>query len=305
MKAIWQFITLMTKISLKTTDIVNFDRYHLTPYRQSSEYVVCIFVDVYEPPPSKKRCPWYDTKLHLIVRFLFGRSKECWVLLHCHYFYVHSDLENIGYSFIAITSMSTLIWRLLIIPLFPLLLCPLWSRESWVLLHYHYFYVYSDLENVEYSFIAITPMSTLIWRVLGTPLLPLLLCPLWSGECWLLLHFHYFYVHSDLENVGYSFIAITSMSTLIWRAFRTPLLPLILCPLWSGECWVLLHYHYFYVYSDLENVEYSFITITSMSTLIWRAFSTRSLPLILCPLWSEECWVLLQNHYSNVHSDSE
>ena len=33
------------------------------------------------PPPKKKRCPWYDTELYLIIRLQFQRSWQCKVLL--------------------------------------------------------------------------------------------------------------------------------------------------------------------------------------------------------------------------------
>ena len=37
-------------------------------------------------------CAGYDTKVHLLVRLLFGSSGKCGLPLHCHYFQVHSDL---------------------------------------------------------------------------------------------------------------------------------------------------------------------------------------------------------------------
>ena len=38
-----------------------------------------------------KRCRWYDTKLHLMVKFPFKISGKCRVILYCHYFLIHSD----------------------------------------------------------------------------------------------------------------------------------------------------------------------------------------------------------------------
>ena len=42
-------------------------------------------------PPYK--CPGYDTKLHLILRFQSWSSRKCGVLLHCHYSQVHFNLK--------------------------------------------------------------------------------------------------------------------------------------------------------------------------------------------------------------------
>ena len=36
-------------------------------------------------------CPGHDAKLYLMATFLFGKFRNCDVLLHCHYFQVHSD----------------------------------------------------------------------------------------------------------------------------------------------------------------------------------------------------------------------
>ena len=44
---------------------------------------------------QKKRCPGYDTKLHLVVRFQFWWYKFCEVLLHCHYSQENSDPERL------------------------------------------------------------------------------------------------------------------------------------------------------------------------------------------------------------------
>ena len=43
------------------------------------------------PLPHEKECPGYDTKLHLILKLQFWRSRECGVALHCYYSKVHSD----------------------------------------------------------------------------------------------------------------------------------------------------------------------------------------------------------------------
>ena len=38
-----------------------------------------------QPLPQKRRYPRYDTKLHLMVRFYFLRTKKCGVPLHCNF----------------------------------------------------------------------------------------------------------------------------------------------------------------------------------------------------------------------------
>ena len=45
-------------------------------------------------PPTKRACPGYDIKLHLIMRIQFWRSWEYGVLLRCHYSHVHSDPDR-------------------------------------------------------------------------------------------------------------------------------------------------------------------------------------------------------------------
>ena len=45
-------------------------------------------------PPLQKGDARYDTKLYLIVKFQFGRSRECRILFHCHYSQVNSDLKR-------------------------------------------------------------------------------------------------------------------------------------------------------------------------------------------------------------------
>ena len=59
---------------------------------QSTELKTCCLYPLKRSKTSlKKGCPGYDTKLHLMVRLQFWRSKECGVFCHCHYFTVHSD----------------------------------------------------------------------------------------------------------------------------------------------------------------------------------------------------------------------
>ena len=47
---------------------------------------------LYLLPTPQKRCPGYDSKLHLMVRLYFWSSGECGVPFHCHYSQVYSDL---------------------------------------------------------------------------------------------------------------------------------------------------------------------------------------------------------------------
>ena len=44
-------------------------------------------------PPTKKGYSRYDTKLNIMVRPQFWRSRKCRETLHCHYSQVHFDLE--------------------------------------------------------------------------------------------------------------------------------------------------------------------------------------------------------------------
>ena len=64
--------------------------------QQSLEYAECTpyrRVRLLPPTPEKIGCSAYDTKLHLVMRLYFKRSRECGVPLHCHYSQVHSDPE--------------------------------------------------------------------------------------------------------------------------------------------------------------------------------------------------------------------
>ena len=45
-------------------------------------------------PTQKTWAPRYDTKLHQVVRLHSWNSGECGVLLHCHYFLLHSASES-------------------------------------------------------------------------------------------------------------------------------------------------------------------------------------------------------------------
>ena len=42
----------------------------------------------------KTERPWYNTKLHPMVRLKYCRSEKCGVLLHCQYFYIHSNCST-------------------------------------------------------------------------------------------------------------------------------------------------------------------------------------------------------------------
>ena len=62
------------------------------PGRRRLEYAACISSREVKPSPIKiKRYTGYNTKLPLIVRFLFWRSGAYGVFVHCHYSLVHSD----------------------------------------------------------------------------------------------------------------------------------------------------------------------------------------------------------------------
>ena len=60
------------------------------PSKQGLEYKDCI--PYRRVRTSKKLCPWYDTKMHLMVKLHFLRSEECGLP---HYNQIHSDLVRI------------------------------------------------------------------------------------------------------------------------------------------------------------------------------------------------------------------
>ena len=51
----------------------------------NAQSVYLLLGDNYPPPPKKKSCPWYDTKIHLMVRlWIWGSSSLPSLLPHHH-----------------------------------------------------------------------------------------------------------------------------------------------------------------------------------------------------------------------------
>ena len=76
---------------LKNINIIHWNLFLDTPCRWGLEYADCIPCRGLRPP--QKGYPGHDTKLHLMVKPQFWKSRECGIPLRCHYSHVHSDME--------------------------------------------------------------------------------------------------------------------------------------------------------------------------------------------------------------------